>query len=707
MPLASSVKVTPRQRSRLAIVYVRQSSPRQVQENRESTARQYTFADQAVALGWPRERVLTIDDDLGKSGRTAEGRTGFQRLVTEVTLNHVDLVLGLEMSRLARSSKDWHAFFEMCALFDTLIADENGVYDGNDPNDRLVLGLKGILGEMELHVMRNRLEHGRLNKAQRGELFYSVPLGYVQLPNGQIAFDPDEQARAVVQLLFDKFEEVGSVTALLRWLVAHQVALPIRPRRGANKGLLEWRRPCLGTLLMVLHNPMYAGAYAYGRRQSDARRRFAGGGQRPGKRLPYDQWQVLIRDHLPGYISWERFLKNQERLRQNCCRLDTPGTPRQGCAILPGLVICGRCGWRMTVTYRVKDKPYYACQRHRMEATDDRCPGISANVLDELVAGQVLQALEPAALELSLRAQADLRRERERSDRHWQQKLQRARYDAELAERRYQAVDPDNRLVAATLERQWEEALRSERTLKEEHDRYLRASLPPLSAEDQARIAALASDFPGLWQSPHTTNADRQEITRCLVTGVVVHIEQDSERVEATIRWAGGYESRHAFLRPVRRYDQLRDGDRLMQRLVELREAGKTAEQSADMLNAEGFRPINPRDTFNRDMVRDLLLRLGLRGEHRDDSLLGPGEWWIHDLAAEIGMAWQTLRQWATRGWVHGRQTKILKQWVVWADRDEVNRLRRLRSAQSHGIFGYPPELTTPKPRSCEQLAPR
>lgn len=704
--LSASAKIKPGQLAKLAIVYVRQSSPRQVLENRESTARQYAFADQAVALGWPRERVLTIDEDLGKSGRTAEGRSGFQRLVTEVTLDHVGIVLGLEMSRLARSSKDWHAFFEMCALFDTLIADEDGVYDGNDPNDRLVLGLKGILSEMELHVMHNRLEHGRLNKARRGELFYSVPMGYVKLPTGQVAFDPDAQARSVMHLVFEKFEELGSASALVRWLIANKVELPVRPRRGSNKGLLEWRRPRLETLLVVLHHPMYAGAYTHGRWQADDKRYYTEGGRPRVKRLPPDQWQVLIRDHLPAYITWDRFLKNQECLKRNQSRPDTPGTPRQGCALLPGLVVCGHCGWRMTVNYRVKYKPYYLCQRQRIEGTGSGCHGISANTLDELVSGQVLQALEPAALELSLKAQADLRHERERSDKHWKQKLQRARYDAELAERRYQAVDPDNRLVAATLEQQWEDALRRECELKEEHDRYGRERLPPLSPEDESRIASLASDIPALWHASATTNADRQAIVRCLVSAVVVHVEQDSEHAEAMIRWAGGYESRHAFLRPVRRYDQLRDGDLLMKRLVELREAGKTAEQTADMLNAEGFRRLDPRATFNRDVVRDLLLKLGLCGEQQDDSLLGRSEWWILDLAAELGMAWQTLREWATNGWVHSRQTKIQKRWIVWADKDEVKRLRKLRSARSRGNLGYPPELTSPKRRIDQSHVP-
>jgi DNA invertase Pin-like site-specific DNA recombinase len=272
---ASSSKVFPAHLEKLAVVYVRQSSQRQVLEHRESTARQYAFADQAVVFGWSRERILTIDDDLGKSGRTTEGRGGFQRLIAEVTLNHVGMVLGLELSRLARSSKDWHAFFEMCAIYGVLIADEDGVYDGNDPNDRLLLGLKGIMSEMELHLMHNRLERGLVHKAQRGELFFSVPVGYVILPNGKVDFDPDEQAREVMRLIFDKFDELGAIYGLFRWLIRNAIRLPIRPLSGAKKGQLDWRRPSIPTLANVLNHPIYAGAYSFGRRPVDRRRQFS------------------------------------------------------------------------------------------------------------------------------------------------------------------------------------------------------------------------------------------------------------------------------------------------------------------------------------------------------------------------------------------------------------------------------------------------
>jgi DNA invertase Pin-like site-specific DNA recombinase len=698
-PLARSPEIAAAHLEKLAVVYVRQSSPQQVLENRESTARQYALAGHAAALGWPEQRVLLIDEDQGHSGRAAAGRPGFQRLLAGVTMDHVGIILGLEMSRLARADSDWHRLVELCGVFGTLLADQDGVYDAADPNDRLLLGLKGTISSVELTTMRNRLERGRLFKAQRGELFSAVPLGYVVLRNGKVDLDPDEQVRSVVRLLFEKFEELGSARSLLRWLLRNGIDLPMRLRTGASAGQLEWRRPCPTTLLQVLHSPIYAGAYAYGRRPADPKRQYATGKGRGGRWRPMDQWHVLIRDHLPAYITWERYLRNLERLKQNQQRPNTLGAPRNGCALLGGLVTCERRGWRMQVCYHDRGRPYYRCMRHHLEGTGQPCFSVSADVLDRLVGQQVLGALEPAALELSLQAQADARQERARLGRHWQQRLQRARYDAELAERRYRAVDPAHRLVAATLERQWEEALRACRQVHEEYDRFARQALPQLGAAESARIAALSADIPALWGAPRTTNADRQAILRCLVQRVVVRRERGSERVTATIHWAGGHVGRLQFARPVRAYAQLSGGEALLNRVVELHDAGHTAARAADVLNAEGFLPIDPRERFDGEKVRGLLLKAGLRGEQHDPSQLREGEWWLSALAEEIGMPWRTLREWAVSGWVHWRRTKVQKLWVVWADQEEVRRLGELRAAGRPGSVGYPPELKSPKKR--------
>lgn len=695
---ASSSKVLPGHLERLAVVYVRQSSPKQVLDHRESTARQYAFADQAVAFGWPRERVVTIDEDLGKSGRTTEGRSGFQRLVTEVTLNHVGLVLGLEMSRLARSSKDWHAFFEMCAIFGTLIADEDGVYDGNDPNDRLLLGLKGIMSEMELHIMRNRLERGRDSKAQRGELFFSVPVGYVRLPTGEVELDPDEQAREVIRLIFDKFDELGTIYGVFHWLIRNNIRLPIRPQSGAQKGQLDWRRPSISTLANMLAHPIYAGAYSFGRQSADPKRKFSSTKSRP--RPSMEQWKVLHRDRLPAYITWERFLQNRERIKQNRNRFDCRGAPRSGVALLSGLLVCGTCGRRLHTLYHAHGKAQYACSRRYLGATESRCPGLAARAADDLVAQQVLRALEPAAVELSIRAQADIEQERRRLEKHWQQRRQRARYDVELAERRYQAVDPANRLVAATLEKRWEELLAQEKQLQEEYDRFLRQTPASLSPEERTRITALTSDIPALWSAPGTTNADRKQVVRCLVERVTVQVQADSEYAGLTIHWAGGYESQHEIVRPVRRYEQLRDLEPLLNRAQELRESGQTIRQIAEQLNAEGFHSPTGRGRIKAPMVIQLLQRRGVTADERaNDGLLGRHEWWLSDLADELKTTRHKLQEFAGRGWVHGRQTRVQGCWILWADQDELRRLRALIAQSRPGKNRHASSLKTPKKR--------
>lgn len=694
-----SAKIQAEHLESLAIVYVRQSSPQQVLENRESTARQYALAQYAEFLGWPAERVLVIDKDQGQSGKTAENRLGFQRLLAEVTMEHVGIVLGLEMSRLARSSKDWHHLFELCGIFGTLLADQEGVYDANDPNDRLILGLKGIMSEMELQTMRNRLDRGRLNKAQRGEMFHGVPMGYVILPTGEVDFEPDEQAREVVQLVFDKFEELGSIYGLFHWLIRHDMQMPIRARTGAKKGQLEWRRPSIPTLAQALRHPIYAGAYTYGRRPTDPKRKLSPSNRyRPW--VPMEQWKVLIKDRLPAYISWDQYMKNRERIKQNRNGLDTPGIARSGAALLPGVLVCGNCDRHMQASYHANNVGHYACNRQYVEATEPRCYGLSAQVIDELVSQQVLRALEPAAVQLSLQARADVERERQRLDKHWQQRRRRARYAVELAECRYQAVDPANRLVASTLERRWEETLREERQVQEDYDRFLNATPLALTTEEQARIEGLACDIPTLWSAASTTNADRKEMIRCIVERVVVHVRCDSEFVDVTIQWAGGYESHHEIVRPVATYAQLRDFDQLMDRVVQLREAGHAAPQIAERLNAEGFYPPKRNGQFTTPVIYQLLKRRALIGNERShDELLAADEWWLTDLARELAMSHLKLRDWAKRGWLHSRKTPVQGRWVLWADQGEVARLHQLLEQSRRGVNAHTSELKTPKER--------
>ena len=696
----TSAKIRAAHLDKLAIVYVRQSSPQQVLENRESTARQYALADYAKVLGWPSDRVIVIDEDQGQSGTRADNRLGYQRLLTEVTLDHVGIVLGLEMSRLARSSKDWHHLLELCAIFGVLLADQDGVYDPGDPNDRMLLGLKGTMSEIELHTMRNRLIRGRDNKAARGEMFHGVPMGYVILPNGQVAFDPDEQARSVLKIVFDKFDEIGSIYGLMHDLVRNRIALPVRVRSGAKKGELDWRRPSIPTLCQLLHHPIYAGAYAYGRRSCDPKAKYQAHKHRGNGWKPMAEWQVLLYDRLPAYITWERYLQNQERLRQNLRGKATPGMPGKGASLLTGLLVCGACGHRMNVGYRTRHQPHYACNHHLLHAHGQTCYGLKSTEIDRLVSDQALRSLEPASLELSMKAMDDVEKDRARLDKNWQQSLKRARYEIELAERRYRAVDPENRLVASTLEKGWNEALQKERQVQEDYDRFLHQSPPRLTDQERTTIEALAKNIPALWHAPATTNVERKQILRCLIDRVVVHVRCDSEHTKATIHWKGGYESHHEFIRPVKTYAQLHNFEALMARIGTLRDAGHDAGAIANALNAEGFRPPKQPGSFNKPMIYELLKRRGLIGNERNhDDQLGKHEWWLTELARALQMSDDKLRDWTVRGWVHFRKTPLQGYRVLWADADEVERLKKLLAQSRRGMQGYTDDLTTPKPR--------
>lgn len=692
-------KILDRHLDRLAVVYVRQSTPHQVRENRESRDRQYALADLAVSFGWPKDRVLVIDEDQGQSGRSAVDRSGFQRLLAEVTMGHVGLVLGLEMSRLARSSADWHRLLEICALCGSLLADQDGVYDPTDPNDRLLLGLKGTLSEAEMFTLKNRLERGRRNKAARGELFYGVPTGYLLLPSGEAVLDPDEQVREMVRLIFDKFDELGTAWAVFRYLLDNGLRVGLRASRGPRRGELIWRRPTRGTVERLLHHPIYAGVYTYGRHQYGPVPP-SGCPAPSGRRLPLSEVPFLIRDRLPAYITYEKFLENQERLERNQSKATQPGVPRAGSALLAGLITCGTCGRRLGTTYRGRgSRPYYSCFSHLRHGHEQTCYGVRAAPVDELVAAEVLRALEPAALELSLLAADDICRERERLDRHWRQERERSRYEAERAERQYQAVDPTNRLVARTLERRWEEALHRVRQVDEDYERFISTSPPRLSAAERDLIRRLAADIPALWHAAETGPADRKEVIRCLVERVVVAVAPDSERVGVAIHWQGGSVSRHTAIRPLGQYEQLGDYPELIAAIRRWHAAGCPPREIAEKLNAAGFRTPRKQLPFKREQVHELMRRVGLNCGRMLPEGLEEGEWWLSDLADSLGVKAVSVRRWVARGWLEARWCPRLRCWIVWADRAEQKRLRALASVVAVGSNGYPSELTTPRPR--------
>lgn len=675
-------KILPRHLERLAAVYIRQSSMQQVHRNQESTKIQYSLTGLARQLGWVEDRILTIDDDLGISGTSAVGREGFQRLLAEVALDHVGIILGVEMSRLARSNKDWHQLLELCARFGTLIADLDGLYDPSRYNDRLLLGLKGTMSEAELHILRQRLLQGKLQKARRGELGKPVPTGYLRTASGEVTLDPDEEVQAAVRMIFDAFERIGTIHGVLRELVRLNVQIGVRHRTGRDLGQLAWHRPHRGMLYNVLHNAIFAGAYVYGRRGTDPRR------QQPGRRasgrtplLPPEQWQACLRDRLPAYISWEQYERNLAKLKANR-KAPWSNMPRNGSALLSSLVVCGRCQYRMSVQYSTRNGrayPRYVCNHAALAHGEPVCSGLSGPSLDHAVSELALAALAPAALEVSMKVSEELEREREKAERLWQQRLQRVRYEAERAERQYHAVEPENRLVARTLERAWEDKLQVERSLREEYERRQRHEKRCLTQEERATIRMLATDLPTLWNASTTTTTDRKAVLRLLIERVVVVVAPDSESVDLVVRWAGGHETTTRIRRPVGKLTQLNNHEQLLARIRELRRAGRTSDEIANKLNADGWVTPTQRNTFNGRLVRAMLYRYGSvpRGPRRP-TIDDPNARTIAQLAAELQMPAVTLYGWMRRGWLKTR--RVNGQRIAIVNRRDADRLRRLRA---------------------------
>jgi DNA invertase Pin-like site-specific DNA recombinase len=685
---------------RLAVVYVRQSTPQQVIENRESRERQYALAQFAQRLGWPPERVVIIDEDQARSGRFADNRSGFQRLMTEVSLKHVGLVLSLELSRVSRSNSNWHQLIDVCAIFDTLLCDQNGVYDARDSNDRLLLGMKAVLTEFELVTLRNRLLGGSRNKAERGELFLAVPLGYLKTASGDVVQEPDEQARGMIQLVFEKFEELGSAYAVFRYLVVNDLQLGFRRQRGGRIGELEWRSPSPARILSILRHPIYAGSYAYGIHRVGTKNPATGRAEGGKWFVPPEELPVLLHDRLPAYISWDQYLANQERLKQNRSFLGIRGVPKRGEALLPGLIVCGKCGRHMITRYKANKRPGYYCGEYWRSALDEPCGHISAATLDELVAREVLRALEPAALDLSLRAIENVERERKRLHNQWRQTLERVRHDVTRAERQYHAVEPENRLVARTLEARWEEALEKQRQTEEDYHRFL-AKLPTnLSEAERQRIRSVSESVATLWYAPETSALDRKQIVRCVVERVTVVVEKSTELNQVTITWLGGITTQHQVARPVGTHAQLKDFRRLTERITQLHRQGLHLAQIAAKLNEEGFVPPRRRGVFTAGGIGSLVRELGLVGELFRDDLVGKDEWWIADLAGKLGVTPYKIHYWVKRVWIHSRHTPSGKHIIVWADKDEIGRLRQLAKRNTSWTAARYPHLVVPKRRT-------
>ena len=532
-------KVTPEHLKRWAYLYIRQSTLRQVLENTESTQRQYALRRRALALGWPEERIIVIDHDQGQSGASAVDREGFQRLVTEVGLGKAGIVMGLEVSRLARNCADWHRLLEICALTHTLILDEDGLYDPGHFNDRLLLGLKGTMSEAELHVLKARLLGGIISKAQRAELKVPLPVGLVYDPEQRVVLDPDQQVQNSLRHLFATFVRTGSAWGTVQAFRREGVKFPRRGQAGAVE--LTWCELTHAVVLATLHNPRYAGTFCFGRTRTwtDAQ------GKWHCDRVPRDQWRFVQKDAHPGYLSWEQYEANQARLLANQQahgggERKAGGAAREGPALLQGLVLCGKCGRPMTLRYHQRGgrlTPDYVCAKTAVEQSEPVCQSIPGGGVDEAVGKLLVQSVTPLALEVALKVQEELQTRLDEADRLRQQHVQRAQYEADQARLRYMRVDPNNRLVADTLETQWNDKLRLLAQAKEECEKQRQLDAQRLTAEQKTQVLALASDFPRMWNDPRTPDRDRKRMARLLLEDVTLRREQE---VIVQVRFKGG-----------------------------------------------------------------------------------------------------------------------------------------------------------------------
>ena len=641
-------KVAPRHLERIAYLYVRQSTIRQVRENTESTQRQYGLRERALALGWTPDRVVVLDADQGRSGASSSDRSAFQQLVSEVGLGHAGIVMGLEVSRLARNNADWHRLLELCGLTDTLILEDERVYDPMDINDRLLLGLKGTMSEVELHVIRARLRGGILSKASRGELRISLPVGLVYDDQGRVALDPDQEVQQTLRHFFLSFARIESAHAVVRRFRAERVRIPRRVRHGPGAGDLVWEPLSHGRAMHLLHNPRYAGAYVYGkqvhRRNSE--------GNRTSQALPSEQWKVLLRDAHPGYISWDAFERNQVRLRESAQAYRGEHRrfpPREGPALLQGRVVCGRCGQRMTVRYdglKGGVRPVYTCQREMLQHGGRGCQVIPGAAVDDAVSASILEALTPVAIQAAARVYQEQRDRWEETERLRRQQVDRLRYETELARRRFLRVDPDHRLVAENLEREWNEKLRTLREGEQALEADVVAAPPPVTEEQRTSLRRMVEELPRRWRDPSTPFRDKKRMLAHLVEDVT--LVRGSEKIAAHVRFRGGKEQTLSIPLPLPAWALRQTAPETVKAMDELMENHTPGETAAE-LNRRELRTGSGR-LFTVQRVEAIRRAYGLKSRH--DRLRARGFLTAGEMATRLGITVTTVVRWRRKGWL-------------------------------------------------------
>jgi DNA invertase Pin-like site-specific DNA recombinase len=535
-------KIKPSHIQRAAMVYLRQSTPSQVEHNRESTARQYALADKACQLGWAKEQVIIIDEDLGLSGSSTDKRSGFARLTSEVALAHVGIVLGLEVSRLARNNADWYRLLELCGITDTLIGDNDGVYHPALFNDRLLLGLKGTMSEAELHILRARLDGGIRNKAARGALRRGLPVGFIWGErDGEVLFHPDQAVSGALSTVFERFAEFGSARRVWLWFRSAGLSFPLQD---GPHGQIRWGAPTYTALHHILTNPVYAGAYAYGKTRCERFVDEHGIVKKRLRHLPIAQWAVLLPEHHSGFIDWATFQANQVRLAANTRPRphQSGGAVREGAALLQGIASCGHCGRRLLTHYRGRNStPGYHCAgKDIVNGRGQYCLNISGLAIEQAVANAFLEAVTPAAVQATLLTVQQLQANHDAALAQWRLEVERLRYEAERAERRYRTVEPENRLVARGLESAWEACLRDLAGAEAELRRQEQQRPSAVDPKQLQRIQTLGADLRQVWKATSTTDRDRKELLRMLLEEVSLNLKRAEGHAHLTLRWRGG-----------------------------------------------------------------------------------------------------------------------------------------------------------------------
>jgi DNA invertase Pin-like site-specific DNA recombinase len=681
-------KIADRHLSRQACIYIRQSTLAQVRSNQESTERQYNLLNKARSLGWKAEQIRILDRDLGQSGAAATKRADFKTLVGDVAMGQIGAIFALEASRLARSNQDWHRLLELCAITGTLVIDEDGCYDPAEFNDSLVLGMKGTFAQAELHIIRARLHGGKLNKASKGELRFPLPVGFV-FEDDKIVLDPDLEVQGAVRMVFDLFEREGTAYGAVRRFQELGLRFPRRAYGGAWDGKLLWGRLTHSRMLGILANPSYAGAYVFGRYQSSKQVGPSGEITSRLRAVPQEAWRVVIRDHHEGYIDWDRFVANRHRLGANRTNGDSlSGPAREGLCLMQGMLLCGACGRRLTVRYKGNGGlyPMYQCVwKHREGLASRACLDLSSAPLDKAITERLVGAITPVTIELALAALTNLEERDREIGAQWRMRIERARYDVDLAERRYEAVDPSNRLIAATLEQRWNEAMQRLHDLEAELAAFEQQVLRAVTAEQKHQILQLAGDFPRLWAASTTAPRDRKRILRLLVRDITATKGPEPKVVRLHIRWQGGETETLQVQLPQKRADAIRYPSPFVARIRELA-VKHHDDEIVRLLRSEGCISTKTRRPITPATIK------WLRYKHRIAAPQPPeGTLNVRQVRERYGVSLWVVHYWINRGIVSAVQRKPNAPYAITIDNEVDQRLQQWVANSTHLHPSSPP----------------